>query len=47
MLMNTDGWPFVAPYRYAGETVGIYRTEDVVALEKRYRHLGQSSSGLK
>lgn len=38
MLMNTEGWPVVAPHRYAGETVGIYRTEDVVGVYQYINH---------
>lgn len=38
MLMNTEGWPVVAPHRYAGETVGIYRTEDVVGVYQYVNH---------
>ncbi len=29
MFMNKDGWPVVAPYRYAGEQPGIYDAEEI------------------
>ncbi|HEU4322636.1 MAG TPA: family 43 glycosylhydrolase [Roseiflexaceae bacterium] len=38
LLMNADGWPVVAPYRYAGETAGKVRREDVAGEYKYINH---------
>ncbi|GGF67171.1 extracellular endo-alpha-(1-_5)-L-arabinanase 2 [Paenibacillus albidus] len=29
MFLNSEGWPVVAPHRYAGETIGTYKQQDV------------------
>ena len=43
MFMNADGWPVVAPYRYAGETAGTIKQADVVG-DYRYVDHGKAIS---
>ncbi len=38
VYMNRDGWPVVAPYRYAGETAGKIKRGDVVGTYKYINH---------
>jgi arabinan endo-1,5-alpha-L-arabinosidase len=38
MFMNQQGWPVVAPYRYAGETAGKVKREEVVGEYKYINH---------
>jgi arabinan endo-1,5-alpha-L-arabinosidase len=38
MYMNQDGWPVVAPYRYAGETAGKVKQEEVIGTYKYVNH---------
>jgi arabinan endo-1,5-alpha-L-arabinosidase len=38
MFMNQDGWPVVAPYRYAGETADKVKREEVVGEYKYVNH---------
>ena len=38
MFMNQDGWPVVAPYRYAGETADKIKREEVVGHYKYVNH---------
>ncbi len=43
MYMNQEGWPVVAPYRYAGETAGTVRREEAIG-EYRYVNHGKAIS---
>ncbi|HEX8236089.1 MAG TPA: glycoside hydrolase family 43 C-terminal domain-containing protein [Abditibacteriaceae bacterium] len=38
MFMNQNDWPVVAPYRYAGETAGTIRRQDVAGEYKYVNH---------
>ncbi|MGO4179901.1 glycoside hydrolase family 43 protein [Paenibacillus sp. TAF43_2] len=38
MLMNTEGWPVVAPHRYAGETAESVKTEQIIGEYKYVNH---------
>ena len=38
MFMNEDGWPVVAPCRYAGETIGEYVGENIIGKFKYVNH---------
>ncbi len=38
MYMNEDGWPVVAPHRYAGEFLDTFATEDVAGTYKIINH---------
>jgi arabinan endo-1,5-alpha-L-arabinosidase len=38
MYMNRDGWPVVAPYRYAGETAGKLKRAEMVGTYKYINH---------
>jgi arabinan endo-1,5-alpha-L-arabinosidase len=38
MYMNQGGWPVVAPYRYAGETAGKVKQEEVIGTYKYVNH---------
>lgn len=38
MFMNEDGWPVVAPHRYAGETIGTYDKSELAGDYKFIRH---------
>lgn len=38
MFMNKDGWPVIAPYRYAGETAGKVKREEVIGQYKYVNH---------
>jgi len=38
MLMNTEGWPVVAPHRYAGETTESVKTEQIIGEYKYVNH---------
>lgn len=38
MFINEDGWPVVAPHRYAGETIREYGKEEVVGAYKFINH---------
>ncbi|PLS80027.1 MAG: glycoside hydrolase family 43 [Chloroflexi bacterium] len=38
VYLNADGWPVVAPYRYAGETAGKVKREEVVGQYKYINH---------
>lgn len=38
MLMNTEGWPVVAPHRYAGETAEKVKTEQIIGEYKYVNH---------
>jgi arabinan endo-1,5-alpha-L-arabinosidase len=42
MFMNQDGWPVVAPYRYAGETIGPISEE--IAGDYKYINHGKAIS---
>lgn len=44
MVMNSDGWPVVAPYRYAGEKVEPIEAEEVIGTYKYINH-GLAFSG--
>ena len=47
MLMNADGWPVVAPYRYAKETVAAVRREFVVGDYMLVNHGKDISASVK
>ncbi|WP_328285299.1 LamG-like jellyroll fold domain-containing protein [Paenibacillus alkaliterrae] len=47
MFMNSDGWPVVAPYRYAGETIDKVYREDVVGDYKLVNHAKDISAAIK
>ncbi len=38
MFMNQDGWPVIAPYRYAGETLKKVNRQDVIGEYKYINH---------
>ena len=38
MFMNEDGWPVVAPHRYAGETIGRVEAGDIVGSYQFINH---------
>jgi arabinan endo-1,5-alpha-L-arabinosidase len=38
MYMNRDGWPVVAPYRYAGETAGTVKQDEVIGAYTYVNH---------
>jgi arabinan endo-1,5-alpha-L-arabinosidase len=38
LYMNRDGWPVVAPYRYAGETAGKVKRDEVAGTYKYINH---------
>ncbi|MEK3888219.1 glycoside hydrolase family 43 C-terminal domain-containing protein [Bacillus sp. FSL K6-3431] len=47
MFMNEDGWPVVAPYRYAGETLGKVSREDLVGAYQFVNHGKDNSNVIK
>lgn len=38
MFINQDGWPVVAPFRYAGEAIGRYKKKDLVGDYQTINH---------
>lgn len=38
VYLNADGWPVVAPYRYAGETAGPVERDDIVGTYRYVNH---------
>ena len=38
MFFNADGWPVLAPYRYAGETAGPVSAEEIPGTYKLIQH---------
>ncbi len=38
MFFNADGWPVLAPYRYAGETAGVVTAEEIPGTYKLVNH---------
>lgn len=38
MLLNEEGWPVIAPFRYAGETIRPYETDELVGEYKMIIH---------
>jgi len=38
MFMNSDGWPVIAPHRYAGESIGKYNDKDIIGEYKYINH---------
>ena len=47
MFFNEAGWPVIAPYRYAGETIGEYTMEEVAGNFKVIKHGRQITTQLK
>lgn len=47
MFMNQDGWPVIAPYRYAGETIGNYSKNEVTGVYKIINHGNDISADVK
>ena len=47
MFFNEEGWPVVAPHRYAGEVKGTYAQEDVVGPYKIINHGKDITSDIK
>ncbi|CAM4397870.1 family 43 glycosylhydrolase [Paenibacillus alkaliterrae] len=47
MFMNSEGWPVVAPYRYAGETIDKVYREDVVGDYQFVNHAKDISAAIK
>lgn len=47
MFFNEAGWPVIAPYRYAGETIGEYETKDVAGVYKVLKHGRQITTQMK
>jgi arabinan endo-1,5-alpha-L-arabinosidase len=43
MFMNKDGWPVVAPYRYAGETIDKVNRQDLIG-EYKFINQGKDTS---
>lgn len=46
MLMNSDGWPVVAPHRYGGETIGKYTKKQVIGEYKYVNHNKEISADI-
>lgn len=47
MFMNNDGWPVVAPYRYAGETLDKVNRQDLIGEYKLINHGKDISASIK
>lgn len=47
MFFNEDDWPVIAPYRYAGETIGSYQKSDVAGVYKFIKHGRQITTQMK
>ncbi len=47
MFMNKDGWPVVAPYRYAGETLEKAKQKDITGTYKLIQHGKDISADIK
>ena len=47
MVMNEEGWPVVAPYRYTGEKVKKVASNDVVGDYKVINHAKDISANIK
>lgn len=47
MFFNEDGWPVVAPYRYADETLEKYEKKDLVGPYKMINHGRDISAAIK
>lgn len=47
MFLNEDGWFVVAPYRYVGETIGIYTETDITGAYKVINHQHDISADVK
>ncbi|WP_088102162.1 LamG-like jellyroll fold domain-containing protein [Halalkalibacter urbisdiaboli] len=47
MFMNKDGWPVVAPYRYAGETLEKINRQDVIGEYQFINHGKDNSAEIK
>lgn len=47
MFFNEAGWPLIAPYRYAGETQGIYEKKEVAGIYKIIKHGRKITTQLK
>ena len=47
MFFNEEGWPVIAPYRYAGETIGTYGKKDAAGVYKFVKHGRQITTQLK
>lgn len=47
MFLNEDGWPVVAPCRYAGETIGDYVGENIIGKFKYVNHGHEITKDLK
>jgi arabinan endo-1,5-alpha-L-arabinosidase len=45
--LNEDGWPVVAPHRYAGETIGKYGKKDVAGVYRLVNHGKDISADIK
>lgn len=47
MYFNEDGWPVVSPYRYAGETIGVYTKKELAGPYKLINHGRDISADIK
>lgn len=47
MFMNKDGWPIVAPYRYAGETLDKVNAQDLNGEYKFIKHVEDNSAEIR
>ena len=47
MFMNKEGWPVVAPYRYAGETIDKVNREDIIGDYQYINHGKDISAKIK
>ena len=47
MFMNKEGWPIVAPYRYAGETIDKVNREDIIGDYQYINHGKDISAKIK
>ncbi len=47
MFMNKHGWPVIAPYRYAGETIGKIQRDDVIGTYQMINHEKDISAVVK
>ncbi len=47
MFFNEEGWPVIAPYRYAGETAGEFEKKEAAGIYKVIKHGRQITTQMK
>ncbi|TCL54782.1 arabinan endo-1,5-alpha-L-arabinosidase [Kineothrix alysoides] len=47
MFFNEEGWPVIAPYRYAGETTGKFEKKEAAGIYKVIKHGRQITTQMK